>query len=136
MVHTVCSPFLISVDDYFSVGASSESVPARLERAPELLEVVDLTVEDDSKSVVFVKQGLMSALEVDNAEAPHAESNRTIHKDPFVVGPAVDHVGHHAANGNGRALWLSEAYDATNATHPALLRKTNGKRSYPLIGFR
>jgi hypothetical protein len=64
-------------------------MPAPLERVPQLPEVVDFTVEDDSDVASLVENGLMSARKVNNAEAAHPERYGWCRKKPLVIRAAM-----------------------------------------------
>jgi hypothetical protein len=63
-----------------------------LERAPQLLEVVDLAVEDDGVAAARGRHRLMAGRrQVDDRQPLEAEAHAAVDEDPFVVGAAVVH---------------------------------------------
>ena len=50
-------------------------VAAALELLAQILEVVDLTVEDDTDGFVLVVDGLVAADDVDDRQAAHAQAH-------------------------------------------------------------
>jgi hypothetical protein len=69
----------------------------RFELHSKLTVVVDLAVEHDPDRTIFVVDRLLSRREVDDAQAPHAETDARLHMDPLVVRPAMpDDVAHPA----------------------------------------
>ena len=77
------------------VGMGAEGVAQGDEPLAQGLIVVDLAVESDDQVMVFVIDGLVSAFEVDDAQAAEAQGRVVIHMLPIGVGPAVDDlVGH------------------------------------------
>ena len=73
-------------------------VPAPLEIAPQLLVVVDLAVEDDPDRAVLVRDRLVAAVEIDDAEAAHAERDAVADVHTLIVGAAMRHGAAHGAN--------------------------------------
>src|SRR5439155_18392030 len=72
-----------------------EAVARRLQLAPQFGEVVNLAVEDDPDRAVFVVNRLMSARQIDNAQAPHPERDAGLDEHTFVVRSAMtDDVAH------------------------------------------
>ena len=73
-VEALLAPLLVRVHDDLGVGVRVEPVPARLELAPQLDEVVDLAVVDDPDAPVLVAERLVSRRrEVLDREPPGAE---------------------------------------------------------------
>src|SRR5262245_66060233 len=108
------------MDERLDVALGGEAVPACLERCAQLAEIVDLAVADDDGTLVFVENRLLSGVEIDDRQAAHADSHRTIDEMPDVVGPAVgDDVGHGSQNGTrvGPGTLLSIIKEAANAAH-------------------
>jgi hypothetical protein len=63
----------------------------------QLAVVVDLAVQDDVQAAVLVGDRLVAALDVDDRQAPAAETGRTPDVEALVVGTAVrDRRGHRA----------------------------------------
>ena len=86
---------LEQVHEDLGVGAGAELVPAPPELLPQLLVVVDLAVEDHLQVAVFVRDRLVPAGEVDDAEPTHAEPEATFDEGAPVVGPPMpDGVAH------------------------------------------
>jgi hypothetical protein len=65
--------FLVRVDDRFGVGVSPEPVAAGFEIAPQLMVVVDFSVEYDPDRPVFIGHGLLTTGAVDDRKATMAE---------------------------------------------------------------
>jgi hypothetical protein len=72
----------------------------RLELGPKLTVVVDLAVVDDHHRPVLVRDRLLAAVEIDDAEPPIGETERPVDVKAVVIGAAVPnrlgHVGEHA----------------------------------------
>lgn len=66
------APFLEAVQDHFAVAMGFEHVARLHELGPQLLEVVDFTVEAQHQLIVFVVQRLASAFKVDDGQATEA----------------------------------------------------------------
>ena len=70
-------------------------MPLRQERLAHLLEVVDLTVENDLQGLVLVCDRLRAAREVDDAQPPHADAHALLDEEAVVIGaPVPNGAGH------------------------------------------
>ena len=58
----------VGVEDGLGVGTGPVAMPGLLERRPQLGVVVNLAVEGDPKRAGFVTDGLVAALDVDDAQ--------------------------------------------------------------------
>src|SRR5215469_8157662 len=87
------------MDDHFRIRVGVEAMPAPLELASQLGEVIDFSIEDGPNRAVFVENRLMSAGNVDDAEAPHSQAGILLREDAFVVRAAMDDGLAHAVNG-------------------------------------
>ena len=65
------------------------AVAARDELLAQGEMVVDLAIEHDPERAVFVRNRLMPARHIDNAEPPHADADCAIRIKAFVVGTAM-----------------------------------------------
>ena len=81
---------LVEMNDRFRIGIGGETVPASLQIRSELPIIVDLAVEYDPDRPVLVRQRLMAAGDVDDAEPAHPEAHGAVHIDAFVVGTPVN----------------------------------------------
>ncbi len=72
LLNTVAPHFLIEVDNDFCVGVGGEVMAASLKFGTQLLKVVDFSVENHAHGAVFVKDRLMSARNINDAETPDA----------------------------------------------------------------
>src|SRR5688572_23530266 len=116
-IDTACAEVFVEVDDRFGVTAGLKRVAAALEIAAQLAVVVDLAVEDNPDRPVFVRDRLMTAFEVDDAQAAHAERHAIAEIDPFVVRTAVHDRGAHAADIRLGYRGSIPAHDSGNAAH-------------------
>ena len=70
-------------------GGESRLIDACARGIVEIRRVVDFDVEDDPDCAVFVRDRLVAALEVDDAEAAHADGDAVADVHALLVGPAV-----------------------------------------------
>src|SRR5262245_43190043 len=89
-IEDVGAPLLVAVNDGLGVGLRPELVSAALELGAQLLEVVDLTVEDDPDGLLGVGHWLMAAGQVDDGESTEAQPYRAVQVMALVVGTPVD----------------------------------------------
>src|SRR5205823_2230096 len=93
---------LVQMQDRFRVALGRERV-SPVDQAPaQLRVVVDLPVEDDHRRPILVEDRLVTAREVDDAEATHAHADGAVYVDALVVGaPMPDGVAHLPDHGRG-----------------------------------
>ena len=75
------------MDDDFGIAAGAEPVAACDEAIAQLLKIVNLAVEGDPNSVVFIGQWLPSRGEVDDAEPRWPNAARPSQCVPESSGP-------------------------------------------------
>ncbi len=120
MLEAAFAPFFVTVDDDFGVRASAKVVTASFECRAQLREVVDFAVVDDPDAPVLVVDGLPAAAEVDDAQPPHAQHRERFGEYAVLIGPAVNHCGHHSADASfGQAAFTADR--AADAAHAVLL---------------
>src|SRR5262249_52503942 len=113
------SVLLVKVDDHFRIRAGRESVAAGFEISSKLPEVVDLAVEDELHRSIFVRDRLITRLEIDDGQAPEAEPYADAivllaEKESVVVRPAVAQNCSH--RDKGFAIdWPERCYPADSA---------------------
>src|ERR1700694_2577209 len=78
------------MDDSLGITLSAIAVAPGLEIVAQILVVIDFAVEDDPNAFVFVADGLVAGLDIDDAEAAHGQSDILLYKKAVIVGPAVD----------------------------------------------
>src|SRR5262249_28697533 len=84
--------------DGFRVAVASELVPAAFEFLAQFAEVVDFAVENRPDRPVFVKDRLMPACRIDDAQAPHSQAAAALCEHAFIVRATVHHRLAHAAD--------------------------------------
>ncbi len=83
------APLFIAVNDDLGIRARAKDVSERLELASKLVEIVDLTVENDPDRFLLIRHRLMSACNIDNRKAAKSEPNRAIYVVALVVRTTV-----------------------------------------------
>jgi len=78
------------MDNGLGVAPSAIAVTPGLEIRPQILVVIDFTIEDDPNAFVFIADRLVTGLDIDDAEAAHRQSNVLLDKKTVIVWPAVD----------------------------------------------
>jgi|ERR1700679_2612295 hypothetical protein len=90
--------------------------------------VVNFTVENNPRRGVFIAERLVSRCQIDDAEAPHADPDRTSSVDSFVVWAAMDHSSAHPPKScrfNPRVI--PELHDPGDPAHLLVLPFTSSK---------
>src|SRR5262249_55468593 len=110
---------LVEVREDLRVAAALEAMAAE-QLAPDVLVVVELAVLHRPDGAVLVADRLVAALDVDDAEPPHAERDAGLEVRAAVVRASVRHgVGHAVEHVRlDHRTWLT-AYldDSTNPAH-------------------
>src|SRR4051794_32116330 len=105
------------MNDGFRVARRPQRVTALQKHLSQLAIVVDLAVEHDPDRAILVADWLMTAVDIDDAEASHAEADAGAHVDAFFVGPAVDQHLTHRPDFAFEDRFAVEANDSSNTTH-------------------
>src|SRR5580700_3475592 len=105
------------MDDRLGVAGCRKRVAAPREIAPELAEVVDLAVEDHPNRAVFISYRLIAGLEVDDAQATHAETHPSGDVHAAGVGASMDHGVAHGLHTGGVDAGSRQARDSRNTAH-------------------
>jgi hypothetical protein len=85
--------------------------------------VVDLSVEDDPESAVFVGKRLMTAFHVNDAEAAHSDAGDAVCVETLVVRSTMrNNTAHFAESGSVGACVPSEFKNASDTAHLLFLR--------------
>jgi alpha-L-fucosidase len=118
VIHAVSTLFFIKVDYDFGVSLCFEVVTATLKLGAEIEKVVDLTIENHPDGSVFVKDWLLTARQINNAEAAHSEGDITLDKDAFGIRTTVNDGFTHAVNESRVDLFTTIGIDHSgNSTH-------------------
>src|ERR1700687_3833605 len=88
---------IVSVNDCFSIAIGVENVAELFQPFAQLAVVVNLAVENNPGSAVLIMDWLLSALQIDNREPPHAQGHRALEIETVVVGPPVPDSAAHPA---------------------------------------
>jgi hypothetical protein len=78
------------MNNRFGVALSPIAVAASLQILAQFPVIVDFAVENDPNGFVFIADGLMTGLNVDDAEAPHRQSDIVLDKKTVIVGATMD----------------------------------------------
>ncbi len=118
LLNAIGTQVVVEVKDALGVGFGGEAMAAAFEIRTQLGKVVDFAVEDDPGTAIFVEDGLMSAGNVDDGKAAHAEARTVSHVDAIVIRAAVaDGVAHVTHESFGDIALASCADDSGYATH-------------------
>ena len=91
----VVAVLLVQVHEDLGVRARLEAVAEVFQAPAQRLVVVDLAVEDGHERAVLVGDRLMAALDVDDAQAAHAQPHVVVEVKALVVRASVaQHLGH------------------------------------------
>jgi hypothetical protein len=91
-IHTAHPMVLVQVDDDFDIRIGMETMAGGLQVSTQFLVVVDLSVAHNRDRAVFIGNGLIAVLQVDDAQSAEAETDARFNK---VTVPIRSTVGHH-----------------------------------------
>ncbi len=75
-------------------------MPARFEFSAQFHVIVNLAVADDVNRSVLVRDRLLAAVEIDNAQPPHRQADAGLDEEAFIIRSAMaQRVGHFAEEG-------------------------------------
>ena len=108
----------IEMNDGFGIRLGAQPVAATEKVLAQVAVVIDLAVKSDPDGAVLIRDRLVAAGKVNNAQATVSETHRPIHVEAFIVGTTV-------SQGPGsrlerRARYRSagaEIVNSANATH-------------------
>src|SRR5437773_2802730 len=108
-------------------------MPASFKLRSQLTMVIDLAIEDNPDRPVFVGHGLVSARQVDNAQAAKTKPHRTQNEFTPVIGaPMTDSVRHGPQLFGCKVTAASKIDNSANSTHrSSLLPETLESRRAP-----
>src|SRR5271166_1002094 len=110
------------MDDHLGVRVCGEVMAAAQEFRPQLLEIVNFTIEHNPDRSVLIKHRLVASSQIDDTEAAHPEAGSVFDEDAFIVRAAVHDCLAHAVNrGSFNSLLGSRGYDARNSAHATIL---------------
>jgi hypothetical protein len=137
MLNALASVLLVQMDDSLCVAFGAIPVATRFEIFSQILVVINFTVEDNPDVSVFIAQGLMSGLNVDDAEAAHRQPDVLFDKEAIIVRAAVDdllvHSGEQVTIYTPGPLGMKDTADSTHGYTPILLGSLPSKFRFVMI---
>jgi hypothetical protein len=125
MFNALASILFVQMNDRFRIAFSAITVATRFEIFSQILVVINFTVEDNPNVSAFIAQGLMTGLNVDDAEAAHRQPDVLFDKEAIIVRPAMDdlpvHSGEQVTIHPPGSLGMKDAADSTHDYTPILL---------------
>ena len=123
MLHTVRAVLFVKVNDGLGIAVRAVAVAARDELLAQGEMVVNLAIEHDPERAIFIRNRLMSARNIDNAEPSHADAQMAVRIKAFVVGPAMgDDAAHFAQSCGVCARVPSKFKNPSDSAHLVFLR--------------
>jgi hypothetical protein len=71
------SPLLEAMNDYLGIGTRPKDMAMTFELAPQLLKIVDFTIEYHPDGAVGMPHGLVSARKIDDGKSAKTETEVT-----------------------------------------------------------
>jgi len=106
------------MSDYLGIGVCPELVSAPFQIAAQYGMIVDLAVEDYLDEAIFASEWLVSAGDVNDAQAPHADAYSISHVRAFVIWAAVyKRVGHALQDRSDDLLSQLRVNQSCNSAH-------------------
>ena len=132
MLYAVGTIFFVKMNDGFRVAVRAVSMTQRLQLFAQSGMIVNFTVENNPGRAVFVAERLVSGRQINDAEAAHADPDRTRSVDSFIVRAAMDHGSAHPTKScriNPRVV--PELHDPGDAAHLLALSFISSKLCRP-----
>src|SRR5580704_3842143 len=118
---TLLAPFFPGMHEDFGVGLGGKAMAAEGQGFAHLAVVVQFAVKNYSDIVSFVPNGLLTAGQIDNGQAAHAQSQTGgagfVHEEALAIGTAVRHSGGHNAHARFGVLLRCSESSAANSAH-------------------
>jgi hypothetical protein len=95
-IHTAYPMVFVQVDDDFDIRIGPETMPDGLQVSTQFLVVVDLSIAHNRDRAIFIGNGLIPGLQVDDAQSAEAETDAWFNKIPVPIRSTVGHHVRHA----------------------------------------
>jgi hypothetical protein len=106
----------------FGVAMGPELVAARQEIRTEIAVIINFAVERDPDGLVLIGDGLVTARQIDDAQAAVSQAHGSIQVKALIIRPSMRHRVRSALKRNGvGGLTRTEIVNSTNAAHKQLL---------------
>jgi hypothetical protein len=114
-VHTVLFP---EMHEDLRVATGTEAVPEALEMSPPLGKIEQLAIVNHGDGAVFIKDGLTSVRQADDAEPSRDQPETGTHQHSALIRSSVqDRPGHALQFACGNLTLPGEVNDSRNSTH-------------------
>src|SRR5580700_5655871 len=106
------------MDDHFRVACRPKSVSPAFQFFLKGLIVINLSVEDSGDAPIFVRDRLLSTIQIDDAQAPHSQRDVLVKKHTGIIrSPMMQYLKHAGQNLLVHTLVSFVFVDAADATH-------------------
>src|SRR5205823_3582357 len=106
------------MDNGLGIGARLEGMPFGFKVSSQFLVIIDFAVEHDDDRAVLVEHGLVTSLEINDAQPPVRKTDARRNVEAFIVRAAVnDRVGHLPDQCRVDSPFVAIIKDAGYATH-------------------
>src|SRR6266851_309010 len=117
LIDQICAEFLVEMNNDLGVGLCREFVAPSNQFLTKMLKVVDLAVKNDPDRSILIRDRLMTGMQINDAEASHAEAYIGANEKAVVVRTAMDNRRAHAADvlrRDGTAVKTENSYNAAH----------------------
>src|SRR5580704_5268587 len=90
LLDKIQAKIFVEMNDDLSIGVGIKPMTCAFQFFAKLAEIVNLSVEDYPKRLVFIVDRLPATRYVDDAEPSHPEADSILDVHTLVVGPAMD----------------------------------------------
>jgi hypothetical protein len=95
-IHTAHSMVLVQVDNDFDIRIGPEPMTGGLQVSTQCLVVVDFSIAHNRDRAVFIGNGLIPGLQVDDAQSAKTQTDAWFNKVPVPIGSAMGYHVRHA----------------------------------------
>ena len=134
LMEKVVAILFVEMDQNLRVGmVGPKCVPLRSQLRLKLGIVIDFAVEDDAYGIVFIEDGLLSRLQIDDRQTAHSEGDVGALPMPRLIRTAMRNEVRHALQ-NSPVRVSREAANSAHAKPSASVADADGGRSEVVVG--
>src|SRR5580704_4746903 len=117
-MYTISTKILIEMNNNLGITVGVKAVPFSFEIPAKIEEIVNLAVKHYPDGAFLVENWLVAACKIDDAKPAHTEPGALLDKQPFIVGPAVNHgLAHSMDDITVNPGVVPDANDSRNPAH-------------------
>src|SRR5215467_11666903 len=120
MSDIIFTKVFIQVGDALGIRMGGKDMPPFRELLTELPIIVDFSIEDDDHGTIFIVDRLTPAVDINDCQTSHTQSDLTIEVKSLVIRPSSGDQRTHPPDQrliNLSRLFMNDSYNATHKLH-------------------